>query len=442
MAEWLAYAIAEHGGRAYYVGGYVRDCLLGKENKDIDIEVHGLTPKELENLLDEVGERITNGVSFGVYGLKGFHLDIAMPRREYATGRGHRDFTVFVDPFVGIAKAAKRRDFTMNAMLMDVITEDILDFYGGREDLSKGVLRHVDADSFTEDPLRVLRAAQFAARFGFTVDEDTLALCRSMDLSVLSPERVMGELQKALLKAPKPSEFFRVLNQCNGLDVWFPEVRALIGIPQNPTFHLEGDVWEHTLLVLDEAARLRETVPSPLGLMLSAVTHDMGKPLCTAEKDGVLHAYGHEKAGVTVARDFLSRLTKEKKLTRLVLNLTELHMKPNAEAAAGVPPKTTNRMFDAALEPETLLALALADHRGSRMKAEKPDYTDYLQERLQWYQKTMESPGVTGADLLQAGMTPGPTFSEALAFSHKLQLAGVEKASALKQTLAQFNRKN
>ena len=171
MARKIARAVAEAGGRAYFVGGYVRDRLLGQENKDIDMEVHRVPVDALERILDSLGERLTMGVSFGVMGLRHYGLDIAMPRSETATGRGHKDFAVFVDPFLGEEKAASRRDFTINAMMEDVLTGEILDPFGGRDDLSRGVIRHVCDRSFTEDPLRVLRAAQFAARFGFTVAE-------------------------------------------------------------------------------------------------------------------------------------------------------------------------------------------------------------------------------------------------------------------------------
>lgn len=440
MARLLAQSISEEGGRAFLVGGYVRDSLMGSSNKDLDIEVHGVTPARLEELLDNLGSRLTAGVSFGIYGLKGYDLDIAMPRMEHATGRGHRDFTVFVDPFIGPEKACQRRDFTVNAMLMDVLTGEILDPCCGQEDLQKGILRHVNDKSFAEDPLRVLRGAGFAARFGFTVAEETVELCRTMDLSALSRERVMGELTKALLKAPRPSEFFRVLRRMNQLETWFPEVSALIGVPQNPRYHSEGDVWEHTLMVIDQAATMREKVDNPLALMLAAVTHDFGKALCTEKIGGVFHAYAHEKKGLVPARVFLSRLTREQKLTRLVLNLTEYHMKPNGEAAAGVSVKTTNRLFDSALDPEALLALAKADNLGRITAEELPDYEDFLRERLDIYREMMSRPHVTGADLVKAGLKPGPAFSQCLDYAHKLRLAGVEKPLALKQTLAQYRK--
>ena len=171
MAREVARLVAEKGGRTFYVGGFVRDALIHRENKDVDIEVHGISPKSLENILDSLGQRMTIGESFGIFGLKGYSLDIAMPRKEEARGQGHKDFDIFVDPFIGTEAAARRRDFTFNALMQDVLTEEIVDHYGGVEDLHAGVLRHVNDQSFAEDPLRVLRAAQFAARFGFRVAE-------------------------------------------------------------------------------------------------------------------------------------------------------------------------------------------------------------------------------------------------------------------------------
>ena len=155
MARRIAEAVRKAGGRTYYVGGYVRDLLLGRDNKDIDIEVHGISVRALEEILDTLGERLTMGASFGVMGLRHYDLDIAMPRSETATGRGHKDFEVFVDPFLGEEKAALRRDFTMNALMQDVLTGEILDFFGGREDILLGRIRHVNDRTFAEDPLRV-----------------------------------------------------------------------------------------------------------------------------------------------------------------------------------------------------------------------------------------------------------------------------------------------
>ena len=442
LAQALAERCASLGGRAYYVGGCVRDEFLGIESKDVDVEVHGLSPEQLEAVLEQLGSFITVGRSFGVYSIRGFGLDIAMPRKERAVGRGHRDFTVNVDPFIGPEKAALRRDFTVNAMMKDVLTGDLTDPFGGRTDLENRILRCVSAETFPEDPLRVLRAAQMAARFGMSVEPETEELCRSIPLDALSPERVMEELKKALLKAPKPSVFFRVLRSMDALDRWFPEVRDLIGVPQRADRHREGDVWEHTLMVLDEAAAFRGSTEDDLVLMLAALTHDMGKPCCSRTEDGIVHAYGHEKAGLAPAKEFLTRLTSEKHLIRLVLNLTELHMKPNAEAEANVPVKTTNRMFDRCLAPEALLALAAADDRGRITDGPLTDHEPFLRERLEIYRTVMSDPYVKGEDLIRAGLTPGPAFTEALAYAHRLRLAGIGREDALRQTLGHIGAGN
>ena len=207
IAEIIAEQAAANGGRAYYVGGYVRDGIMGKENKDIDIEIHGLSAEQTRHILDGVGDCITAGASFGVFCLKGRNMDIALPRSETMTGRGgHKDFDVFVDPHIGLRKAAGRRDFTINALMRDMLSGEVFDFYGGTEDIRNKVIRHVNDSAFPEDPLRVLRACRFAAKLGFSIAEETAELCRGMDLSALSPERIMGELENALLNAERSEE--------------------------------------------------------------------------------------------------------------------------------------------------------------------------------------------------------------------------------------------
>jgi len=436
MAREVARLASARGGHVYYVGGFVRDALLHKENKDVDIEVHGISPRCLEEILDSLGERIAMGESFGIFGLKGYSLDIAMPRKEKVRGLGHKDFEIFVDPFIGTEAAARRRDFTFNALMQDVLTGEILDHFGGREDLKAGVLRHVNEKTFAEDPLRVLRAAQFAARFGFSVAEETVSLCSRMPLQHLPRERIEGELKKALLKAERPSIFFEVLREMNQLDVWFPEVKALIGVPQNPVYHSEGDVWTHTMMVLDEAAKLRDRTANPYWFMLSALTHDFGKAICTEEINGVLHAYQHETAGLPLAETFLRRITGESRLIAYVLNLTEHHMRPNTAAGARSSKKSTNRMFDRAIDPEGLVCIALADDRGRITQAPATDHEAFLYERLEHFRDVMSRPYVMGRDLMEAGLAPGVEFTEILNHAHKLRLAGVPKESALKQTLA------
>lgn len=441
LAGRLAQLAAQQGGRTYFVGGCVRDRLLHRENKDIDVEVHGLTPAQLEVLLDGLGTRLSMGESFGIYALAGYGLDIAMPRRERALGRGHRDFEMSVDPHLGPENAARRRDFTVNAMMQDVLTGTLLDPFGGQADLERGILRHVDDVSFGEDPLRVLRCAQFAARFGFAVAEETVALCRSMDLSVLPRERVAGELEKALLNAPRPSVFFRTLREMEQLDTWFGELSALIGVKQNPKYHAEGDVWEHTMLVLDAAADYRAQVSDPLVLMLAALTHDLGKAVSTRVIDGVLHAYGHETAGLPLTRSLLERILGASRRIPAVLELAEHHMRPNVSAVNAASIKSTNRMFDRVSDPEALMYLALADSRGKIAPGDNVVHEEFLRRRLEEYRACMARPRVMGRDLLEAGLVPGHDFADLLSHARKLHLAGVDKDCALKQTLAYARKK-
>lgn len=435
-AVCLAELVYEKGGKAYFVGGYVRDKLMGRECKDIDIEVHGILRSELEQILDILGKRMEIGASFGIYGIKGCGLDIALPRTETAKGNGHRDFDVTADPFIGTEKAAQRRDFTINALMEDILTGEITDHFGGADDIRKRLIRHVSENTFPEDPLRVLRAAQFAARFEFDISEETIALCRNIDIGTLSKERIESELMKALLKAERPSVFFESLRRMDQLSVWFPEVQQLIGVPQHQIYHMEGDVWNHTMMVLDEAAKYRSMVSYPYGFMMTALVHDFGKMICTEEKNGTYHAYGHETEGIPVIREFLRRITGEKRLIRYVLNMTELHMKPNALAGAEASLKSTNKMFDRAVSPADLIYFAKADNSGR--KTEKPcEFKgEFLSERLSAYKSIMAKPYVTGKDLIDSGLVPDKNFSEILSYAHKLRLAGTDKESALRQTLS------
>lgn len=431
----IAEKIASEGGRAFYVGGYVRDRLLGCECKDIDIEVHGISAEKLREILCLFGEILVYGESFGIFSLKGYDIDFALPRKEKATGRGHRDFEIDTDPFIGTQRAAMRRDFTVNSMMEDVLTGEIIDHYAGLCDLENRVLRHVNDESFPEDPLRVLRLAQFAARFGFSVHPSTAELCRGIDLSSLSKERVEAEMKKALLKASSPSVFFGVLKEVNGLDVWFCELERLSGLPQNPVFHPEGDVWTHTMNVLDAAVNYRDKVKDPFSFMLACLCHDFGKAVSTEDIGGVIHAYAHETKGIPEVKRFVERITNEKDIAAYVLNMTQLHMKPYVMINASSSVKSFNKLFDESVAPKELIYLSSCDNYPKHECTEKK-----LFERYEIYEEYMSRPFVKGSDLIAAGLTPQKNFSEILSYAHKLRLAGIEKESALKQTLA-FARK-
>lgn len=441
FAKILADKVRSLGGTAYFVGGFVRDKILGISNKDIDIEIHGLRPSELETVLDSLGERVDMGESFGIYGIKGYSVDIAMPRKENCRGTGHRDFDVFVDPFIGTEGAAKRRDFTINALMENVLTGEIIDHFGGLSDLKEGIIRHVNDDSFGEDPLRVLRGAQFASRFNFKIADETSEICRNMRLDTLAPERVMGELSKALLKADRPSLFFETLKEMNQLDFWFPEVKILMNIEQNPKYHAEGNVWVHTMMVLDNAAYYLKqgVICEPLPFMMSALCHDFGKAVSTEIINGEIHSYEHELTGLPIVLKFLNRLTNEKKLLSYVRNMTLLHMRPVTLAKNKSKIKKTNALFDESVCPSDLIYLSVSDHNGRILNngEEEADYLQFLLERLDIFNEYMSRPYVTGRDLMDAGLKPGKEFGKMLKFAHTLRLAGIPKKSALNQTLKQ-----
>ena len=436
IARSIAERVAGAGGRAYCVGGFVRDKIMGRDNEDVDIEVHGISPDTLKEILRGFGTPLSYGQSFGIYTLAGSGVDVAMPRREKKTGTKHTDFEVEVDPFIGTEEAARRRDFTINALMEDILTGEIIDHFEGLADIEAGIIRHVDERTFAEDPLRVLRAAMFAARFGFKVAPETTELCRGMDLSGLSRERVEGELKKALLGSDKPSVFFETLREMDQLDVWFPELRSLIGVEQDPVYHPEGDVWIHTMEVIDRAAEYRGNVSDPYAFMMLALTHDLGKTVTSEFVNGRIHAYDHENRGLPIAEAFMKRLTGEKAVIRYVKNMLPLHMRPNMHAYSRPALKKTNRLFDEAADPEDLIWFSMADR--PLMAGDEPFTGDsgFLFERLRKYREIMARPHVTGKDLIDAGLRPDESFSEILAYAHKLRLAGIGKESALKQTLA------
>ncbi len=370
MAHQIAEKVDAAGGRTYFIGSFVRDQLLNKENKDIDIEIHGISSEKLEEILDGLGERTVMGTGFGILGLRHFGLEIVMPGKETAED-----------------KAAQRRDFTMNSLMQNVLTGEILDFFGGQKDLEHKVVRHLKAETFVEDPLLVLRAAQYAARFEFAVAEDTVELCSKMDLSGLAKERINDELEMALTKAKKPSIFFEEMRKMNQLSVWFPEIAELQNVEQDLRHHPEGNVWNHTMMVLDSAASLRDKATDPFFFMLSALCHDFGKILTTKEKDGRIHAYGHEVKGLPLIDRFLSRLTNENAVHNYVLNMAKLHMKPNMMYRQKAGRKAFMKMFEQSVSPKDLLLLTKADRLGRGNVSSYEETEAFLQEQLAVFDK-------------------------------------------------------
>ena len=448
MAIQIAKKVKEVGGIAYFVGGYVRDSILDIPNKDIDIEIHGIKPEILKNILSELGDIQTIGNAFGIYNLKGYDLDIALPRKERCIGTGHKDFEVYVDPYIGTHAAARRRDFTINALMKNILTGEIVDEFNGLNDLKNRIIRHVDSSTFREDSLRVLRACQFAARFNFKIASETINLCKTMDLSTMPKERIAGELSKALLKAKKPSVFFNSLYECEQTK-WFKEVYTLKGIKQDSEYHPEGDVYMHTMSVLDQAGGLFPTgIDNPdryLPFMLSALCHDFGKVNTTEiNSKGRLCALNHEITGIPIANDFLGRIYNNKGFIKYVDNMIKYHMKAHSCFNNRSKTKTTNLMFDKLLYPKDFILLVYADSTGHdldnldnrqfNMFLEKAmTESGFLTDRYLDYGKRISESHITAEDLINIGLKPSPLFKIILDKAWDMHLKGIKKEHVLKQ---------
>jgi tRNA nucleotidyltransferase (CCA-adding enzyme) len=419
-ARTIAEAIAREGGRALVVGGSVRDHLLGIPSKDVDVEVFGLPLEKLEAVLSRFGEVVRVGKAFGVLRVKGLDVDISLPRRDSKAGPGHRGFDVATDPAMTFEEAARRRDVTINAIGYDPLTEEILDPLGGRRDLQERRLRAADPAHFSEDPLRGLRVAVFAARFDMTPDEELKRLSSALDLSELSAERIFDELSKLLLLSPKPSVGFELLRETKLLRS-FPEVAALEDVPQEPDWHPEGDVYVHTLMALDEAAKLREgDEASDLALMLGTLCHDFGKPSTTAVHDGRITSHEHDVKGVPIAEAFLERLRAPKDLVTRVSALVRHHLAPGVFYRNGAKPRAYRRLARdlaaSGVTPDLLLRVARADHLGRTTEealARVFPAGAHFEETMQSLELSERAPKdvVLGRHLIARGLSPGPEFS-------------------------------
>jgi tRNA nucleotidyltransferase (CCA-adding enzyme) len=338
----------DHPPRALLVGGYVRDALMMRATTDADVEVFGVAGDRLHELLaDLFPDRVnTVGRAFGVFKVHlahGIDLDVSLPRSDSKSGAGHRGFTVVGDPFLSFPDASARRDFTVNALACDPLTGELLDAHGGLDDLTARILRAVDTRTFPDDPLRAWRAFQIAARLSFGVEAGTVGLITSMvergDLAELSRERLTDEVRK-LLSASKPSVGLRLAFATGAIAASFPELARLAETPQDPEWHPEGDVWLHTLMVVDEAAAVvaDERWPleddEPLHVVLGALLHDVGKATTTdrVQKDGRPRIVSprHEAEGCAPAAAVLSRLTFGEDAERAALAIVRWHLSPGA----------------------------------------------------------------------------------------------------------------
>lgn len=438
--EHISQAILEAGGKPILVGGCVRDRLLGLDSKDFDIEVYGLSLETLEAVLNRLGPVYAVGKSFGVFKLGNF--DISLPRTENKQGQGHKGFVVQSDSHLTFSEASKRRDFTVNSMGIDLKTGDLLDPHGGQKDLEHKILRHV-SDAFDEDPLRVLRACQFAARFELTIAPETLKKCWSLEseLKTLPNERI-GEEFKKLILSKKPSLGLQALLNTHALSL-FPELEALIGCQQDPTWHPEGDVWIHTLMVTDAAARLSDSIIIRLG----ALCHDFGKPPTTQFEDGRWRSKNHEAAGLEPCKSFLTKLCVSQEDQEQILPLVQDHLKPcQLYKVRDQVSKGAIRRLATRVNIENLCLVSKADFLGRTTQdaqtGQDPSSAWLLEEarKLAVSQKAPDAI-LQGRHLIELGIPPGPKMGKILKAAYEAQLDGefADLEGAIRHIRGSFN---
>jgi len=417
--------IADAGGRALLVGGSVRDALRGEHVKDLDVEVFHLGPERLREVLARRFSLDLVGQSFGVLKVRGLPIDVAIPRRESKHGLGHKGFEIHSDPELPFAEAASRRDFTINAIGFDPLSGELLDPWGGAADLETSVLRHV-SEKFAEDPLRVLRGMQFAARFLLEPAAETVALCASIGTEGLAAERIYEEWKKLLLYGKEPSRGLHFLVACGWVG-FFPEIEALVGCPQDPTWHPEGDAFVHTAHVLDAFARERLGEEwEDLVVGFACLCHDFGKPATTAFTEGRWRSPGHEEAGVEPTKTFLGRMTTQQRLADEVIPHVREHLRPimlyKEQASASAVRRLANRVE----RIDRLVRVCRADHGGRPPLP--PDFPagDWLLEAAAALHLQNEGPRplVLGRHLIELGMKPGISFGPVLDACFEAQLEG------------------
>ncbi len=429
--ETIVLATQKAGGRALLVGGCVRDAILGRQAKDIDIEVYGVSPEGLKHLLSEHFTIDLVGEVFGVLKIHGYPIDVSMPRRESKSGLGHKAFYIMSDPTMTPVDAARRRDFTINAMAYDPQTRELFDPFGGLQDLKTCVLRHV-GEQFSEDSLRVLRGYQFAGRFSLEATPETLSLCQCLvtEYDSLAVERIWGEWYKWAAQSQQPSAGLRFLYQCGWLHR-YPELVALRECPQDPRFHPEGDVWSHTLLVVDQAANIAErdglSQQDRAVLVFSGLCHDLGKPETTEIFDGLVRSHGHSGT-IHTYQIFLRRIGMPLSLMTRVICLCTYHLSHiDFQGSQRHVRRLAVKLGEAGETLEMLSKLVEADHSG------RPPLPKELPLNMRAMlnvateldvQGHAPKPLLMGRHLLEMNMVPGPKMGALLKAAFDAQLEG------------------
>jgi len=418
------------GGRAFLAGGCVRDMWLGLSSRDFDIEVYGLPLDQVQQAIAPLGRCEQVGKSFGVIKLRqgGIEADIALPRRERKSGPGHRGFDVQVDPYLSPEVASSRRDFTINAMMYDAESGALLDFHGGRNDLEAGILRHV-SPTFAEDPLRVLRGMQFAARFDLELDEETALLCQQLrrEANTLAAERIWAEWRKWAM-AEHPARGLVVLEKSGWIEL-YPELAAMRSCPQNTRWHPEGDVWTHTCLTVDQAACVATARgwqdERRLYLVLAALCHDIGKPATTIDDgNGCIRSPGHSMEGTEINSRFMQRIGAPASAVAAIAPLIREHM----THMHGTPTKRAVRRLSHRLQPVNIAlweALVEADASSRPPHPPARPALSWLNEaQALGHHEEKPVPIVNGRMLMAMGVQPGPGMGKLIAAAYEAQLDG------------------
>ena len=418
FATTIVKTLRQRGFQAYLAGGCVRDLLLKREPEDYDVATNA-TPRQVMEVFPET---YAVGAQFGVVLVpvpeesSSHAIEVATFRSDigYSDGR-HPDKVRFSqDPREDVA----RRDFTINGMMLDPVSGEVLDFVGGRDDLSAGIIRAIGAPEkrFAEDKLRMLRAVRFAARFEYAIDPATFeAMTRlAAQIRVVSRERVRDELTRMLTEG-HASRAFRLMDESDLLREVLPEISAMKGVEQPPEFHPEGDVFVHTLLLLDHLPQ-----PCPPTLAWGALLHDVGKPPTFRVAPDRIRFDGHVDVGVKMAEEICRRLRFSNSDTEQILALVDNHMR---FADTKKMKESTLKKFLRLPAFDEHLALHRADCLASHRNLATYDFI--REKRTEIPPETMRpSPLVTGEDLIAAGHTPGPRFREILNAVEDAQLEG------------------
>jgi tRNA nucleotidyltransferase (CCA-adding enzyme) len=426
--------IADHlhneGGEAYLVGGAVVDHLLGHEIKDWDIEVFGLSYENLLDILSQYGHTDLIGSKFGVVKLVADLLDMefTVPRLENSTGPKHQDFDIQLIPSISVEQAGHRRDFTINSIYYDIKHDLVVDPFAGIAALKAGLICHIDDETFPQDPLRAYRAIQLCARKGKTICPHTQGLIRSMleECAAIPGEAIYGELTKCLMKAEKPSVGLQFLKGTQ-LIYNHPELAILIGARHRPDYHPEGDVWNHTLMVIDEAARYRDELPEEwrLGFMWGMLLHDVGKPATYDPETG--STLQHDKKGEAPARACLGQLTQDKDLTDKAVSIVRSHMRARLLLKAS-PRKAAWRRLQNICPLNILAYVSMCDEDGRGDPNQRLGKDDPVFKRCTEIYKELGAPEreikpiLMGRHLIAVGHKPGVQFGVMLKKAYEYQL--------------------